>query len=258
MSFLNAGDYNANDAAEKDVVGGGGFKALTSDVYDFVVNHAYFSQAKSGAKAVNLELEGTDGGKRRFTVYITNKNGEIKYKDKKTGELHYLPGFLTIDSLCLLTVGKPLVEIDKLTETKTIMLYNFEAKGEVATDVPMLMPLIKQKIKAAVLERIENKSVKNQSTGNYEPTNEKRTTNEIAKFFRERDDMTVSEIRARKDKATFINDWLDTWKGKPDDRFKPVEQAGTGGVPGGAFAGAGNAGSQEPAGTTAGQDNLFM
>lgn len=255
MSFLNVGDYNANDAAEKDVVGGGGFKPLTTDVYGFTVNHAYFSKSSGGAKAVNLEMEDADGKKHRFTVYVTNKAGEVKYKDKQTGELKYLPGFLLIDSLCLLTVGKPLVEIDKLTETKTIMLYNFEAKGEVATDVPMLMPLIKQKVKAAVVERIENKNKKNDSTGKYEPTNEKRTSNEIVKFFRERDDMTVSEIRARKDKATFINDWLATWQGKPDDRFKEVQQAGNSGVPGGAFAGAG---SSEPAGTTAGQDNLFM
>lgn len=253
MSFLNANEYNANEAVDKDVVGGGGFKALASNVYGFEVNHAYFSTAKSGAKAVNLELQTDEGGKHRFTVYITNKEGSIKYKDKQTGEMKYLPGFLTIDALCLLTCGKPLMEVQGMAETKTINLYNFDLKKEVPTDVPMLMPILKHKVKAAIVERIENKSVKNQSTGQYEPTNEKRTINEIIKFFRERDNLTTAEIRARQTDAKFMKDWLAVWENKPDDRFKEVAQAGNSGVPGGAFAG-----GAEPQGTTAGQDNLFM
>ena len=253
MSFLNTNEYNANEAVDKDVVGGGGFKALASNVYDFEVNHAYFSTAKSGAKAVNLELQTSDGNKHRFTVYITNKEGSIKYKDKQTGEMRYLPGFLTIDALCLLTCGKTLMEVQGMTEKRTLNLYNYEQKREMPTDVDMLMPVLKQKVKAAIVERIENKTKKNESTGKYEPTNDKRTTNEIVKFFRERDNLTTAEIRARQTEAKFMKDWLAVWENKPDDRFKEVAQAGNAGAPGGAFAG-----GAEPQGTTAGQDNLFM
>lgn len=253
MSFLNADEYNAQDAVEKDVVGGGGFKALASNIYDLTVNHAYFSKAASGARAVNLELETKDGSKHRFTIYVTNREGSIKYKDKQTGELKYLPGFQTVDALCKLTSGKSLIELQAATEKRTLNLYNYEQKREVPTDVDMLMPLLKKTVKAAIVERIENKTKKNESTGKYDPINEKRTTNEIVKFMRERDSMTVGEIIGKKAEAEYAKNWLSVWENKPDDRYKEVAQAGNAGVPGGAFAG-----GAEPAGTTAGQDNLFM
>jgi hypothetical protein len=258
MSFLDSAEYEAGNAVEKDVVGGG-FRSLTSGIYGFDVLLAYCGKSKGGAKFVQLELKEVESGnKHRFTIYVSNKEGSIKYKDKKTGELQYLPGFLTVDSLCLLTVGKPLVQLQAQIEKKTINLYNFELKREVPTEVDMLMPLIGQRIKAGILETIENKSAKNPSSGVYEPTNEKRTINEIDKFFRDRDDKTVGEIVGKKEKAEFIETWKTKWDGKPNDKYKAVAQAGTGGVPGGAFAGAGNAGSPEPAGTTAGQNDLFL
>lgn len=257
MGFLDASEYEAGKAVEKDVVGGG-FKNLTSDVYQFDILLAYFGKAKSGAKFVHLELKDVvGGGKHRFTIYISNKEGSIKYKDKQTDELSYLPGFLTIDSLCLLAAQKPLMTLQEMTEQKTINVYNYELKREVPTDVPMIMPLIGKRIKAGVLERIENKNAKNPSTGTYEPTNEKRSSNEISKFFRDRDDLTVGEIVGKQTEAAFMKKWLDEWKGKPDDRFKPVQAAGNAGAPGGAFAG-GGASTQEPQGTTAGQDDLFL
>lgn len=258
MSFLDSAEYEAGNAVEKDVVGGG-FKSLPSGVYGFDVLLAYCGKSKGGAKFVQLELKEVDtDNKRRFTIYVSNKEGSIKYKNKKTGALEYLPGFLTIDSLCLLTVGKPLVQLQAQIEKKTINLYNFELKREVPTEVDMLMPLIGQRIKAGILETIENKSAKNPSTGVYEPINEKRTINEIDKFFRDRDDKTVGEIVGKKEKAEFIDTWKAKWDGVPNDKYKAVAQAGNSGVPGGAFAGAGTADSQEPAGTTAGQNDLFL
>lgn len=258
MSFLDSAEYEAGNAVEKDVVGGG-FKSLPSGIYGFDVLLAYCGKSKGGAKFVQLELKEVDtDNKRRFTIYVSNKEGSIKYKNKKTGALEYLPGFLTIDSLCLLTVGKPLVQLQAQIEKKTINLYNFDLKREVPTEVDMLMPLIGQRIKAGILETIENKSAKNPSSGVYEPTNEKRTINEIDKFFRDRDDKTVGEIVGKKEKAEFIETWKAKWDGVPNDKYKAVAQAGNSGVPGGAFAGAGTADSQEPAGTTAGQNDLFL
>lgn len=250
MSFLDTSDYKAEQAVEKDIVGGGGFKPLQSDVYDFKINLAYFSEAKTGTKAVNLELESEDTGKRRFTFYVTGQDGKIKYKDQKTGEMKYHSGFVNIDALCLLTVGKPLAQVQNQAEKKTINLYNWDQKQEVPTDVQMIMPLIGKTIKAAVEEKIENKSVKNQSTGKYEKTNEKRTVNNIVKFLRSSDSKTVNEIRGKVD-ATFITKWLEQWQGKPNDWFKEVVTPGNAGAPGGAFAG-----GAEPTGTTS--DNLFL
>ena len=255
MGFLSGVDYNAQDAVESDVLGGG-FKPFTSDVYDFEIKLAYYTKAQSGAVALNLELVTPDGRRLRDQNYITNKEGGNKFKDKQTGEMKYLPGFLTADSLCLLAAGIPLVKVDEQVETKTINLYSYEQKREVPTDVPMLMPLIGKRIKAGVLERIENKSKKNQSTGVYEPINEKRTVNVISKFFRQRDDLTVAEIKARLTDPKFIKDWIAQWQGKPDDRYKEVTGQGSAGMPGGSFAGAGS--NTAPDGTTGDQDNLFM
>lgn len=261
MSFFAENtDYNANDAAaaSKDIVGGQGFKALPSDVYDFTVNHAYLGKSSGGATSVNLELEAEGHGKRSFTVYVTNKQGGIKYEDKKTNQMEYLPGFLLIDSLCLLACGKPLLDLVKVTEKRSLELWNKEAKQKMPTDVDMLMPLLKTKVKAAVELRIENKTKRNDQTGKYDPINEPRESNELIKFFRERDNMTVNEIRARLPEAKFMGEWLAVWQGKPNDKFKPVAAAGTFGAPGGSFAGAGGAG--EPAGTTGdqGTGNMFM
>lgn len=253
MGFLSGVDYNANEATESDVLGGG-FKPFTSDVYDFVVKQAYYTKATSGAVALNLELEASDGRKLRDQNYITNKQGGNKYKDKKTGEMKYLPGFMTADSLCLLAAGMPLVKVDEQVETKTINLYNYELKREVPTDVPMLMPLLGKRIKAGVLERIQNKQ-KKADNGDYVDINEKRTVNVISKFFRQRDDLTVAEIKAKVSDPKFIKDWIAQYQGKPDDRFKEVTGQGNSGMPAGQFAG--NA-ENVPDGTTGDQDNLFM
>jgi hypothetical protein len=256
MSFLNENEYEQGKVVEKDVVPGTGFKPMESNIYDFTIKLAYFSTSAKGAKAVNLEMHTDAGDKRRFTVYMTNQQGSVKYKDKK-GEMQYLPGFLTVDGLCLLTVGKSIMQLQKEVQTKTINLYDFNQKKEVATDVEMLVPLLEKRVKVGIIKKRENKTKKNESTGKYEPINEERFVNEISKVFRERDNKTVSEILGKMEKAIFIDEWLGRWENQTDDRYKEVAQAGNAGVPGAAFGG-GAATSSEPAGTTAGQDDMFL
>ena len=68
MSFLDSAEYEAGNAVEKDVVGGG-FKSLPSGIYGFDVLLAYCGKSKGGAKFVQLELKEVDtDNKRRFTI----------------------------------------------------------------------------------------------------------------------------------------------------------------------------------------------
>lgn len=107
MSMLGNLQYDASKSEDKDVLGGG--KTVTSNVYEAVIKSAYYSKAASGAIAVNIEATLKGGRDFRETIYISNKQGSFTYKDTRTNEEKYLPGFVAIDSLCLLTVGQPLV-----------------------------------------------------------------------------------------------------------------------------------------------------
>lgn len=254
MSYLSNLSYEPNTVVQKDVLGGG-FSPLSSNIYDLTIKLAFLTKSQKGAWALNIHAETDSGRKYRETIYYTNKEGSNQYSDKKTGQMEYLPGFLQLDGLCLLTVGKPFKSLDSEIEVKTIKLYNYEAKAEINTDVPMIMPLIGQKIRAGIQHVVENKKAKGDN--GYVPTNEKRESNVIDKFFRERDNLTVSEILARQTEAKFYKEWLKEWEGKVNDQFKPVAGTGATGAPTGAFAGAGTT-TTEPAGTTSNQDNLFM
>lgn len=235
MSDIFAGmQYDANEAVEKDTLGG--FQKLDSDVYLMNIKYAYLGQAQnSKARSFNIEAETADGKRHRETIWISNKEGGNQYKDKKTGKMEYLPGFLLANSICLLAAGVPLIK--STVETKTINVYNFEKKGDVPTDVPMVMNILGKPIKLAILQTRKNKQKKNDA-GVYVNTEEEKTEVTIDKAFRFDSDKTEAEIRAKAD-AKFMGEWLTANKGKVRDQYKKPEGQGNSGIPGGNFAGAG-------------------
>lgn len=252
MSLLKNLQIDASKVQDNDVLGGGR-QLLKSDVYDFEIKLAYLSKAKnSKAMAANLLLVTPSGAEHKEQIWFTNKEGGAMYPDKKTGEMKALPGFATLNSMSLLSIGKTFNSLD--TEKKTIKLYNYDAKAEVATDVDMIMALIGAKIKAGILLRKENKTKLNESTGVYENIADARESNVIDKFFRAKDNMTEAEIRAKLTTPVFITEWLAKWKDQVDDRYKAVGNRGNSGAPAGNFVGAGKA----PDGTTDQPDNMFL
>ena len=90
--------------------------------------------ADAKAQSVTLHLD-LDGKELRETVYVTNRNNENFYVDKtdKT-KRHPLPGWTAIDDICLLTTQDGLNE--QVDETKTIKLYDADAKKETNQEVP--------------------------------------------------------------------------------------------------------------------------
>lgn len=201
-----------------DFLGGG--RTLESGLYDLTIVHAYISTAESGAMALNIACKTGDSNQLlKQTFWITNstaKGGVPYFTDKKTMEKKYLPGFVLADNLCLLTVGKHINGLD--TEVKVINLYSSKDQKEVPTQVDMVIDLLGKTITAGVIKQTVNKTKKNDSTGAYEPTGETRQENEIDKFFRTRDGMTVTEIKAKATEPKFKMAWAEKWEGQVRDK----------------------------------------
>jgi hypothetical protein len=228
MSLLKSLKSDDTIANERDSVGGGG--PLESNVYPAKVQHAYINSAASGAIGLVLNAKTSDGKEVRETLWMTSGKAKgCKNYYEKDGEKHYLPGYLIANSLALLTVGKEISELD--TETKVINVYSYEAKAEVPTKVEMVMDLIGQDIMVGVIKEKVDKTQKNESTGEYVPTGETREQNVIDKLFRARDRMTVAEIRAQAEEASFIDTWIKKWSGQVRDKSGKAGNTGTAGAP---------------------------
>lgn len=216
---------------EKDVLGGGGFKAIPSNTYDFTVKLAYVTIAKSKATGIVLELETEAGEKLKVTEWVSSGEAKgCKNYYEKDGQKYYLPGFNNINAVCLLTVGKELKDMD--TETKQIPLWNSEAKAEVPTKTQVLVDLHGQAITMGVLREIHNKTKWNAETNEREIVEGTVEQNVINKVFRTKDRKTVAEIRAEAEDAVFYDQWKEKNEGKDVDKTKAAGTAtGTSGAP---------------------------
>ena len=229
MSLLQNLKSDDSIANERDSVGGGG--VLESGLYKATVNLAYLTKSDGGAVGLALNLKTEEGREIRQTIYMTSgtaKGGQNFYTDKD-GKKQYLPGFLIANSLALLTVGKEISELD--TETKVVNVYQKAAKAEVPTKVEMLVELLGKEILVGLIKQTVDKTAKNESTGQYDPTGETRDENEIDKLFRASDRMTTAEIRAQATEAAFANTWEAKHKGNTRNKAKGAGAAGTAGAP---------------------------
>lgn len=176
---------------EDDFLGGGG--VLDTDIYPAVIKYAYVGKA-ANSDARNLTLCLKVDGKTEVTkqIWMTNRNGDVTYKDKKTGEEKNLPGFNQVNSLCMLLCSKEVGDMD--VEEKTLNLYDFDAKKELPQAVYCFVDLHGQNLQVAIQRQTVDKTEKNESTGDYEPTGETRDVNEFIKFFPEDRLVTISEV----------------------------------------------------------------
>ena len=211
-----------------DRLGGGAL--LETGVYTGTVKLAYAgkSQISDAQKvAVHIDINGTEF---REDFYVTNRNGENSYQDKRDPKKkHPLPGFSMIDDLCLVTTGFGLADQD--IEEKVIKLYDFEAKRETPQNVPVLVDLLNQPITVAIVKQTVDKRQKADS-GEYVATGETRDENVAEKFFHVDTRRTVTEIKAGIEEATFIDKWEAKNAGKT--RNKSTGGEGRSGAPGAA------------------------
>lgn len=226
VAELSAG---VNDIEEAGDVLGGGFGPIVAGVYDATISMAYAKEADSGAIGVHFQFKLDNGNDYREAVYITSGKAKgCKNYYEKDGVKHYLPGYNIANAIALLSIGKEITDID--TETKTISVYNADAKAEVPTPSEVLVELLNQPIKLAILHNLEVKQTKVGS--DYVDTDETRETNNIDKVFRSDDDMTVSEVRAgNTGKGIFVEAWAERNAGKVRDKTKGKGTGSTGGAP---------------------------
>lgn len=218
-----------NDGLEESQDRLGGFAPLDTDIYTGPIKMAYAGAAASGARSVTLIVEHS-GKEYRETVYITNKKGENFFINKDDPKKKVpLPGFTTVDDICLVTTGKPLCEQN--AEDKMVKVYDPDQKKEMPKSVPVLTELLGQTVSLAIVKTLENKSIK--SGDEYVDTAETRYTNSIEKVFHTESRMTVAEARNGAEKPAFWDAWVERNKGKERDKRTIKDgQAGAVGRPG--------------------------
>ena len=233
-----------NEGLEETTDRLGGFQIRATDIYPATIKAAYAGQSDGGARNVTIVVELPDG-EYSETIYVTNKKGENWFlnqndKSKKVP----LPGFTTIDDICLVTTGKSLSEQD--TEEKVVKIYDFDERKELPKAVPMLVDLIGQTLFLGIVQQTVDKNQKNESTGEYEPTGETRDENVIEKVFHDPTKMTVVEARQGATEPVFFEKWLSKNKGIVRNKAKGADGKGTqSGRPGGGAPQSGNGGQKK-------------
>lgn len=217
MSLLKKLNTGGSDVeAAKDSLGGGSF-TRESNIYIGNIVVAYVTQSEKGAMAVNLDIKLEDGSSYRETIYVSNRDGETFYT--KEGKKFPLPGFTTIDNICMITTEKGLADQD--TEDKTLMLWDFESGKEIPREVPVLVELIGQPVALGILKVRENKTQKN-DRGGYDPINEERVYNTISAVFHPEAKVTVNEAMEGRD-PDFWDAWLKRNENRLVDKYKEVK-----------------------------------
>lgn len=219
-----------NDGLEETQDRLGGFQPLPTDIYNAVIKMAYASASEGGAQAVNFLFSLPGGREYRETIYITNKKGENFFlnKDDKTKKVP-LPGFVTVDDICLCATEKPLAEQD--VEDKVVNVYDTTAKKELPKKMPVLVDLLGQPISLGIVLELQNKTQKD-GAGKYVAIADEVQRNTIEKVFHTESKFTMVEVRNQKDTPEFWDAWLERNKDKVKDKREiKGGQAGTSGAP---------------------------
>lgn len=214
MSLLKS--LKTDDTVQEEEDRLGGAVLLDSGVYDAKISTAFVTESAGGAMCLNVNFD-IDGKELRQRFYVTSgrAKGQKSYYETRDGEKKHLPGYNMGNSLCLLTVGKELPEMED--EKKIVKLWDPNAKAEVPTEVPVLTDLIGQEITLGIIRQTTDKVTKDAS-GNYVATGEVREENEVDKFFRQRDKLTTAEIRGGLDEPKFFESWKNKWTDQVRDK----------------------------------------
>lgn len=233
---------------------GGNFGAIDTNIYTGKIKMAYAGQSAKGARSVTLILAGGDYGDREYreTIYITNQKGENYYE--KDGKKYQLPGFIVLNHLCQVTVGKELHEMQG--EDKMVNIYDPEQKKELPKSVPVLVELLGQEVSLAIVRSTESQTEKQGDKYVAKADGSTRDVNNIDKVFHTATQMTVHEAQARQKDDKVVPEFWTKWveKNKGVTRDKTTKANGNAGRPGG---GAPQAGSAAAGGSSAPRTSLF-
>ena len=192
----------------KDVIGGGGY-IKESGLYLVKINHAFFEESKGGATGVNLSIQHKDKTEMNTTVYITSglAKGQKNYYVNQKGNKVLLPGYVTMDEICLAASGKPMAQ--STLSTKAVEVYDFTAGKKVSKQVQVLDALIGAIVNLGITKNLVNK------WKDGAPTAETTDRNEISKAFNK--DRQTSKEAAAGEPATFVDKWVAKHEGVTKD-----------------------------------------
>lgn len=223
MSLLSNIDTGTATIIDKDVIGAT-YAVMDSGIYPMFVREAFLKTAASGAVGVSLTLsenQDNTGKQLQKDIYIssgTKKGGKSFYIDPN-GNPQPLPGYVIIDSLCEILTGK---KLKSMKETPmAVQQYDREAGKRITTQVPMLKELLGKPVFVAVEKQLVDKQTR-QNDGSYKPNGESRDENEIMKFFRAKDRLSISEILAKETDPVFFKKTAEALKDKVRDRRTKV------------------------------------
>lgn len=199
---------------------GGGRHIFETAVYENVdVKLAYTGLWDSGARYVTVIFD-IEGNEFEETITITNSEGQNYYM--RDGKKNQMPGFVTINELCLTVTGSELEDQD--TEERQIEVWDSTEKKKVRQARDVLVDLTGEKASIALRKATQPKQKKGDD-GKYHDTDEDVTINEIVKSFHPETRATVAEIRKAEEKgqdieAKFIDEWDEKWKGTTYNKRK--------------------------------------
>lgn len=266
----------STDNMEKaeDRVGGGSWTRET-DIYTMTIKAAYAGKStSSNAQSVNFIFVDKDGKEYRETFWVTDGQGRNYFHPKKQGsndrdttKRNPLPGFNIVNDICMIATDTPLS--GQTDEEKTFKIWDNDAKAELPKAVPMLVDLLGKQVSLAIYKIVENKTKKNESSGQYEPIAEEREVNQTEKALFPQFRCTVREAevalenngsvtddailnQSGENVAVFWESWLTAHQGKVKDKRSIKDgAAGQSGRPGqnkappaSGNAGGGNAGGE--------------
>ena len=225
MSLLSSLKQETDVKDDGDSLGLGP-NVLDSGLYQTTVNLAYISISAGGAWALNCIFKTQDGREIRQTFWVQSGDakGNKNYYTDKDGAKHNLPGLNQANSLCQLTTGKNVDQLD--TEEKMVNVWNGELKTEVPTPVQVLTDLLKQQVTLGLLKQIVDKNIKDDN-GKFVPSGETREENEVDKMFHADSNMTMTEIAEKKTEAKFIHAWKKKNDGTVRNKAKGTSSKGT-------------------------------
>jgi hypothetical protein len=224
----------------------GGFAPLETGIYTGEIKALYGGKSAGGATSLTVIVD-FEGREYRETLYVTNRKGENFFlnKDDNTKKVP-LPGFTVADDICLIATGEPLANQEP--EEKVIKVFDFDAKKELPTNVPMITAAIGQKISLGIVKQTVNKNEK--QGDEWVPTAETRDENVIEKVFHPELKLTVAEARNGQEEAKFWDAWIQKNEGQTRDKRKlKGDQGGVTGAP--------KAGGSAPASSGQPRKSLF-
>jgi hypothetical protein len=212
-------DTDTVQTTENDYLSGDNF-LLETGLYTLTIKQMYPVKNKDGSHSMQLVLEDETSGKRFSPmIYFLNKDGKsstIAQFGINKGKKVPILGFSRLEQICQYAANMSLEEAGQTAKIKSVT----KPFGTDTISVDMFMAVIGKKINMLIEKQRVNKKEENLSTGKWEPINDERVVNEIAKIL-DADKFTEAE-RGKVTEPMFVNTWLEKNQGKIIDRYKAI------------------------------------